>query len=122
MIATLQSDEVQSTKTIRVYVDDELAGVAEPIANANANADTNANALYYLTIQSDQAGKPLRFETEDGTPSCCHGITFTFRPLVIDNWKIWRAVILWIIGLSLFTWIVIVKHWDVIWPFIIGLF
>jgi hypothetical protein len=46
------------------------------MANANANADTNAepmadtdaNALYYLTIQSDQAGKPLRFETEDGTP------------------------------------------------------
>ena len=62
------------------------------------------------------------FEDENGTPSCCHGITFTFRPLVIDNWKIWRAVILWIIGLSLFTWTVIVKHWDTIWPFITGLF
>ena len=67
MIATLMTNTQSPTRShqhavIKVYIDNELAGVAEPMANANANA------LYYLTIQSDQAGKPLRFETEDGTP------------------------------------------------------
>jgi hypothetical protein len=41
---------------IRVYVGDELAGVATPI-----------DSLYFLTIQSDATGGTLRFETEDGT-------------------------------------------------------
>ncbi len=40
---------------LRVYVDDELAAVAEPI-----------ESLYFLTIQSDKLGT-LRFMTEDGT-------------------------------------------------------
>ena len=62
--AKLSDSEALQHAVIKVYIDNELAGVAEPIANAEANA----NALYYLTIQSDQAGKPLRFETEDGTP------------------------------------------------------
>jgi hypothetical protein len=39
---------------IRVYVGDELAGVATPI-----------DSLYFITIQSDRVGE-LRFETEDG--------------------------------------------------------
>lgn len=40
---------------IRVYVGDELAGVAEPM-----------DSLCFITIQSDRNGSPLRFETEDG--------------------------------------------------------
>jgi len=39
---------------IRVYVGDELAGVATPI-----------DSLYFITIQSDRVGE-LRFETENG--------------------------------------------------------
>jgi hypothetical protein len=68
MIATISYRESGLTgkagQTLRVFIGSELVGVAEPIANANANADTNA--LYFLTIQSDKAGEPLRFETEDG--------------------------------------------------------
>ena len=62
MIAKVQSDEeeVQSTKEIKVYVGDELAGVAEPLPM------TNDEVLYFLTILSDAAGQSLRFETEDG--------------------------------------------------------
>ena len=44
---------------LRVYVGDELAAVAEPI-------EVEGEMLYFLTIQSDQLGVPLRFETEDG--------------------------------------------------------
>ncbi|MBR4264418.1 MAG: hypothetical protein IKQ48_07575, partial [Paludibacteraceae bacterium] len=70
--AKLSDSEALQHAVIKVYIDNELAGVAEPMANADTNAEpmanANANALYYLTIQSDQAGKPLRFETEDGTP------------------------------------------------------
>ena len=64
MIAKVQSDEVQCTK-VRVYVGDELAGVAEPIT-IDQSPMTNGEALYFLTIQSDKVGQPLRFETEDG--------------------------------------------------------
>ena len=39
-------------QTLRVYVDDELVGVAEPM-----------DSLYFLTIQSDQVGE-LRFEID----------------------------------------------------------
>ncbi len=57
MIATLYPHQPSvADQTIRVYVDDELAGVATPI-----------DSLYFLTIQSDKVGT-LRFETEDGTP------------------------------------------------------
>ena len=52
MIATL--DHHQSA-ILRVYVGDELAGVAEPV-----------DSLYFLTIQNDKGGT-LRFELEDGT-------------------------------------------------------
>ena len=58
-------DDGQWTKDngrLMVYVGDELAAIAEPIAIANANAEV----LYFLTIQSDQVGE-LRFEM-DGTP------------------------------------------------------
>ena len=66
--AKLSDSEALQHAVIKVYIDNELAGVAEPIANADTEAEPMANALYYLTIQSDHAGKPLRFETEDGTP------------------------------------------------------
>ena len=55
MIARVESQE-SSIESLKVYVNDELAAVAEPI-----------DSLYFLTIQSDQIGE-LRFETEDGTP------------------------------------------------------
>ncbi len=40
---------------IRAYIGNELVGVAAPI-----------DSLYFLTIQSDATGAPIRFETEDG--------------------------------------------------------
>jgi hypothetical protein len=52
MIAKVQSDDVQCTKEIRVYVGNELAAVATPI-----------DSLYFLTIQSDRVGE-LRFELD----------------------------------------------------------
>ena len=45
--------------TLRVYVGDELAAVAEPIIVDN-------EPLYFLTIQSDKTGA-LRFETDGQT-------------------------------------------------------
>lgn len=49
-------------QTLRVYVNDELAAVAEPITITNDQSPiTNGEALYFLTIQSDQIGE-LRFE------------------------------------------------------------
>ena len=59
MIAQVQSDNVQSTKAIRVYVGDELAAVAAPIT-------IEEEALYFITIQSDQIGE-LRFEMNGET-------------------------------------------------------
>lgn len=59
MIAKLNSEAINAQgnkrEAIKVYVGDELAGVAEPI-----------DSLYFITIQSDKSGA-LRFETEDGT-------------------------------------------------------
>ena len=52
MIATLDNHQ---SAILRVYVGDELAGVAEPV-----------DSLYFLTIQNDKGGT-LRFELEDGT-------------------------------------------------------
>ena len=58
MIAAMDQHQPRlADQTIRVFVGDELAGVAEPI-----------DSIYFITIQSDQAGEPLRFETGDGTP------------------------------------------------------
>ena len=50
MIAKVQGDDVQSTKEIRVFVNEEQAAVAAPI-----------DSLYFLTIQSDRVGE-LHFE------------------------------------------------------------
>lgn len=73
-------DDGQWTKDngrLMVYVGGELAAVAEPIAIANANA----NALYFLTIQSDKAGE-LRFELEDGTPLSLERVKSSARSIV----------------------------------------
>ena len=51
-----------SQSPLRVYVNDELAAVAQP-------TDVDGDTLYFLTIQCDNAGE-LRFETEDGTALC----------------------------------------------------
>ncbi len=60
MIAKVQSDDVQCTKEIRVYVGDELACVATPVTGNPSPVTEN---LYYLTIQSDRVGE-LRFEID----------------------------------------------------------
>ena len=58
MIAKIERSAVSTQPSpIRVYVGDELAGVSEPI-----------DSLYFITIQSDMSGSPVRFETENGTP------------------------------------------------------
>ncbi len=51
--------EGRSDSRLIVYAGSELAGVAEP-------AVIDSDTLYFLTIQSDKAGEPLRFMTEDG--------------------------------------------------------
>ena len=67
IIAQVQSDNVQSTKAIRVYVGDELAAVAEPITITDYQSPiTNDDVFYFLTIQSDKTGA-LRFEMEGQT-------------------------------------------------------
>ena len=70
MIATiLTNDESLMTNAqspiIRVYVGNELAGIAESISLSAGEG--RGEALYFLTIQSDKVGESLRFETEDGT-------------------------------------------------------
>jgi hypothetical protein len=58
MIAKIERSAVSTQPSpIRVYIGDELAGVSEPI-----------DSLYFITIQSDLSGSPVRFETENGTP------------------------------------------------------
>ena len=49
---------------LKVYIGDELVGVAEPYTIPSLS---EASPLYFLTIQSDHSGT-LRFETEDGEP------------------------------------------------------
>ncbi len=49
---------------LKVYIGDELVGVAEPYSIPSLS---EASPLYFLTIQSDHSGT-LRFETEDGEP------------------------------------------------------
>ena len=75
MIATINNfKQLQTTSNtpsaIKVYVGSELAGIAMPMTN---HQSPMANALYFLTIQSDAAGAPLRFETEDGTALSLEG-------------------------------------------------
>jgi len=56
MIARLDMyPPILEDQPIRVYVGDELAAVAEPMM-------INNESLYFLTIQSDKIGTPLRFE------------------------------------------------------------
>lgn len=59
VIAKVQSDDVQCTKDIRVYVGDELAAVATPLT-------IDEETYYFLTIQSDKTGT-LRFEMDGQT-------------------------------------------------------
>ncbi len=59
VIAKVQSDDVQCTKDIRVYVGDELAAVATPLT-------IDEETYYFLTIQSDKIGT-LRFEMDGQT-------------------------------------------------------
>ena len=59
VIAKVQSDDVQCTKDIRVYVGDELAAVATPLT-------IDEDTYYFLTIQSDKTGT-LRFEMDGQT-------------------------------------------------------
>ena len=58
MIAKISDSE--GAQTLRVYVGDELAGVAYPLSLGEGQGE-----VYFLTIQSDKIGE-LRFETEDG--------------------------------------------------------
>ncbi len=60
MIAKVVESQKSKAGSIRAYVGNELAAVAEPIIIDN-------DTLYFLTIQSDNQGQ-LRFETGDGTP------------------------------------------------------
>jgi hypothetical protein len=68
MIATIVNEQSPMTNDqlpiIKVYVRDELAAVAEPLSPSGELA--GSSSLYFLTILSDAAGQPLRFETEDG--------------------------------------------------------
>jgi hypothetical protein len=69
IIAKVQSDKVPSTKgKVMVYQGDDLVGMAEPqqMSNVQSPISNGEVILYFLTIQSDAAGSPLRFETEDG--------------------------------------------------------
>ena len=56
-----QKSKVESQKSkvesIKVYVGDELACVAEPLT-------IDGETYYFLTVQSDLAGKALRFESD----------------------------------------------------------
>ena len=81
MIATIVHEEMSKyeNEKILVYVGDELAAVAEPLSLERVKSSARSDAqwssvehsgeglLYFLTIQSDAAGQPLRFETADGT-------------------------------------------------------
>ena len=58
---------------LKVYIGDELVGMAAPLSEASPLSNT---PLYFLTIQSDAAGT-LRFTTADGqellvAPSSLH--------------------------------------------------
>ena len=58
MIATISGQQsAVSGQPIKVYVAGELAAVAQPIT-------INDEQLYFLTIQSDNIGAPLRFEMD----------------------------------------------------------
>ena len=69
IIATLNSEAINAKGTkrdavaINVYIGDELVGRAEPLSLVGGAGE---GLLYFLTIQSNAVGAPLRFETEDG--------------------------------------------------------
>jgi hypothetical protein len=63
MIATVEG-LADTGYGVRVYIGDELVGVATPLS---LEGRAGEGFLYFLTIQSDRTGT-LRFEAEDGTP------------------------------------------------------
>jgi hypothetical protein len=78
MIAKVVEKQESKVEMLRVFVGDELAGVAAPISLKPSNPQTlkpsnaqrstlNAQqVLYFITIQSDRTGAPLTFRTADG--------------------------------------------------------
>ena len=70
MIATIENDglsrsqsELNDGMILHAYIGNELVGVAEPVYLSTGE---DRDKVYFLTIQSDAAGAPIRFETEDG--------------------------------------------------------
>ena len=81
MIAAIEGLEDEEMRGLEVYINDELVGVAMPIAIANANAEV----LYFLTIQSNQAGT-LDFRTTDGARLSVK------RPVVYESDSHWGSL------------------------------
>ena len=60
LIAMVEQSAISSQQSaIHAYIGDELVGVAEPMM-------VDDQPLYFLTIQSDAVGTPVKFRTEDG--------------------------------------------------------
>ncbi len=70
--AGLSSVSASGLSSIFVYAAGELVGVASPISvseplnTQHSTLNSSGNALYFLTIQSDQIGAPLTFRTAEG--------------------------------------------------------
>lgn len=61
MFAKIEGLEEKKTSGLHVFVNEELVGKATPLT-------IEEETYYFLTIQSDNSGAELRFQTEDGTP------------------------------------------------------
>ena len=61
MIVQIEGLEEEKTSGLHVFVNEELVGKATPLT-------IEEETYYFLTIQSDNSGAELRFQTEDGTP------------------------------------------------------
>lgn len=66
MIARVEGLDISTSRHLKVFVGDELVGVAEPysipsLSTEGASSLSEASPLYFLTIQSDRVGE-LRFE------------------------------------------------------------
>ena len=61
MIAKIEGLEEEKTSGLHVFVNEELVSKATPLT-------IEEETYYFLTIQSDNSGAELRFQTEDGTP------------------------------------------------------
>ena len=57
MIARVEGLDISTSRDLEVFVADEKAAVAEPIT-------IGEETYYFLTIQSDKVGEPLRFEMD----------------------------------------------------------